>query len=343
MKTNESASARSFRRRSHDNPYAGKPTQSALFFRPAPEGPSDELYKWSKEIQSRLSNTPPSPSMNQHSSGKGMSEFLINGEPSTALLSPSIRSRSSDLSSDHRSLSSNSEITSQSDNHPQPRSRAPSSPALDSAKAARAAAGIGSPAPPQKRETILDRYFAMSQPQTADSSQHESSIDKFESLMQEEGQNKSKRTATSPLFAELPRKIPSRTQMALDFIAGGLREVTPSSSDEENEAKNTSLITTPKNKGKAPMSHDNEGVTSKNDTFYGIEEHEEDEEEEEELYPRRDSTSSFSGLSIETSNLSITDSFRSQPGTLTLPKRYSSAEHAIRSAPPQQQNFVFEN
>lgn len=246
-------SPRSFRRRSHDAPYAAKPTQTALFFRPAADNPN-ALQPWAREIQFYLNacanaqisqniNTPDAyPDTPQTTSS---SLFFVNGEPSTALLSPSIRSKASDLSSipsDRQSISSSSlsELPSpRVDSHQQDR------PTLHIATGSGDydAHGYHSQLPPAamplkegeepRRETILDRYFS-SYPTPVDVPASGSSIARFEALM-EDIENKSPAMLRKDSFVksiaanttlcnfDLPARIPTPTLRALEYVSTGIR------------------------------------------------------------------------------------------------------------------------
>lgn len=291
------SSLRSFRRRSQDALPKSESTRrdstsssSTLMFRPPQDDPNS-LERWAREIQSRLmsgrtslsrTNTVgvesafrekfqgsdydspvPSPS----------SLFLVNGEPSTALLSPSIRSRASNLSSidsdDKLSLlsSSASEIAS-------PRStedkRSPSAlsdqlrpsfslpaelyeaiidhPSTDltpvSSRGPRDVVLNLVEPHPKRRETILDRFFSTTATNVPEPVEKSSSIARFEALMREmeDRDNKIAENPSLPvMMRDSPRRIPSPTQRALEFVMTGHRSRSPASAGDESRSSARAL------------------------------------------------------------------------------------------------------
>lgn len=253
-------SSKSFRRRSHDVPTReGAKRERAgreiLYFRPAPDN-IVAIETWAREIQSYLipssadSNTaaaiesafrakfseldldaPTSPSM-----------FFINGEPSTALLSPSIRSRASNLSSiesDDKSIMSSvgSELPSyRNGDEVSPRSSGiDGRPPLHVVTKMRHTIGadsrddyfVNTPvAVPARRETILDRFFsstAPSSPNFPPDPAPMNSIARFEALIRdiESGRDLEPQNLHPDLRAH-PKRIPSPTQRALEYVSTGL-------------------------------------------------------------------------------------------------------------------------
>ena len=187
-----SSASRSFRRRSHDSPgsstssAAATTTTTTLLFRPN----TDEahlLERWRREIHSRL--LPPIKSI--ATTPDASSHFLLNGEPNTALLSPSIRSQTSTLST---------RSTPTSSPPPSPRPSAPTGSA------------------PNRRETILDRFFSSTSP-TPSPETPISSMARFEALMDELDAGISLPPPPPP--QPRPRRIPSPTQRALEFVTTG--------------------------------------------------------------------------------------------------------------------------
>lgn len=251
-------SSKSFRRRSHDVPTTREGTKreragrEILYFRPAPDNVV-AIETWAREIQSYLvpssadSNTaaaiesafrakfseldletPSSPSM-----------FFINGEPSTALLSPSIRSRASNLSSiesDDKSVmsSAGSEYPSPHDVSPRT-SGVDGRPPLHVVTKMRHTIGadnrddyfINTPvALPPRRETILDRFFSSTAPSSPNFFPDPvpmNSIARFEALIRdiESGRDFEPRNFNPDLTAH-PKRIPSPTQRALEYVSTGL-------------------------------------------------------------------------------------------------------------------------
>ncbi|KAL7271923.1 hypothetical protein RUND412_005297 [Rhizina undulata] len=266
------SSPRAFRRRSQETAPAkdaskkewssGKET---LLFRPVQDDPNS-LQRWAREIQSRIipssfhSNnntnvTLESAFQEEFETSDSLvtpptSFFLINGEPSTALLSPSLRSRASNISSMdsddkgsimssvaselpsprlddefRRSTGSGSRPNLQIKIHPRDArydELAEKTPAL-------------SPAPtnfctvPMRRETILDRYFstAPSSPNPASIPAPMNSIARFEAMIREmesqDGKPPEHHLQPTPLnlILEHPRRIPSPTQRALEYVSSG--------------------------------------------------------------------------------------------------------------------------
>ena len=218
-----SHASRSFRRRSQETPTRDSSfrregsAHMILLFRPPPEA-ADSLENWKNAIQERLISPKMHRSHNSitesirsidgdHLSGATPSSpsslFLVNGEPNTTLLSPSIRSRSSNLSSIESSddresyISSPSEVmssprlpdSSKSSNFPHHSPR----PVLhlrttSSQRIFDPLDNPNTPLPPTaKRETILDRFFSTAPPSPADAikpgAKPMSSIARFEALM----------------------------------------------------------------------------------------------------------------------------------------------------------------
>ncbi|KAF8427299.1 hypothetical protein EV426DRAFT_400191 [Tirmania nivea] len=251
-------SPRSFRRRSHENPNTAKSTPTALFFRPGTDF-GNSLQQWAREIQFCLSacaapqssyNTTPItptqysfPEISQTSS----SLFFVNGEPNTALLSPSLRSKCSDLSSipsDRRSISSSSlsEFPSPKvDEHTQEHhSRTILHIATNSEEfepqeyddRGHAASGTGGNKRLGRRETILDRYFSSYAVTSPIDTPTASSIARFEALMTEMESNNMATGRKNSLISlgesisirdiDIPKRIPSPTLRALEFVSTGI-------------------------------------------------------------------------------------------------------------------------
>lgn len=252
-------SSKSFRRRSHDVPTReGAKRERAgreiLYFRPAPDNVV-AIETWAREIQSYLipssadSNTavaiesafrakfsdldldaPTSPSL-----------FFINGEPSTALLSPSIRSRASNLSSidsDDKSVrSAASELPAyRTGDEISPRSSGiDGRPPLHVVTKMRHTIGVDSRedyfvntpvVAPVRRETILDRFFSSTAPSSPNFPPNPTpmnSIARFEALIRdiESGRDLEPRNLHPDLRAH-PKRIPSPTQRALEYVSTGL-------------------------------------------------------------------------------------------------------------------------
>lgn len=252
------SSPRSFRRRSHENPYA-RSAPTALFFRPDPDN-GDSLQQWAKEIQFYLnvcaatqSNTTPI-TPTQHSFpeiSENSSLFFVNvnGEPNTALLSPSLRSKCSDLSSipsDRRSISSSSisELPSpRVDEHAHEHHGraalhiATNSEEFDPQELENRAhfASASDTKRFGRRETILDRYlssYAVLSPIDTPMS----SIARFEALMTERetlnsatismGGRKNSLISLGESMSmremDIPKRIPSPTLRALEFVSTGI-------------------------------------------------------------------------------------------------------------------------
>ncbi|KAG0638045.1 hypothetical protein HOY80DRAFT_1002140 [Tuber brumale] len=277
------SSSRSFRRRSHDMPPRDgakreSPGKETLFFRPGSE--ANSLERWAREIQSYLIpgsshsnatvNTLESAFQEKFSDpddipGSSSSLFIINGEPTTALLSPSLRSMASNLSSidsdDNGSLLSSpaSEMNSPKDpdradrrpslhiatklrNYMGPTS--PTSPAspdiannngfpnmhIASLNPTRATSPTADPVP-ARRETILDRFFstAPSSPSTTSAPVPMNSIARFEALIEDMESGELRARDESLSIRNHPRRIPSPTQRALEYVSTGyLDEPSPS-------------------------------------------------------------------------------------------------------------------
>ena len=250
-------SPRSFRRRSHENPNAAKSAPTALFFRPGTDT-GDSLQQWAREIQlylnacaaplSSYNTTPITPT--QHSfpeiSETSTSLFFVNGEPNTALLSPSLRSKCSDLSSipsDRRSISSSSisELPSPKvDEHTQDQHGrttlhiATNSEEFDPHEydgRGHATSGA-SEQKTVRRETILDRYFSSHAVTSPIDTPTASSIARFEALMTEiESKNPVSGRKNSLISLgesigirdmDIPKRIPSPTLRALEFVSTGI-------------------------------------------------------------------------------------------------------------------------
>lgn len=251
-------SSKSFRRRSHDVPPTreGAKRERAgreiLYFRPAPDNVV-AIETWAREIQSYLipssadSNTasaiesafrakfseldldpPSSPSM-----------FFINGEPSTALLSPSIRSRASNLSSiesDDKSIMSSTGSEFPPNHEASPRSSGVDGrPPLHVVTKMRHTIGadnrddyfVNTPiALPPRRETILDRFFSSTAPSSPNFPPDPvpmNSIARFEALIRDiESGRDSEPQSLHPDLTAHPKRIPSPTQRALEYVSTGL-------------------------------------------------------------------------------------------------------------------------
>lgn len=238
------SSPRSFRRRSHENPYAARSASTVLFFRSGIDDPVS-IQQWAKDIQFYLnacvvpqnSTSPLTPT--QHSFpevSETSSIFFVNGEPNTALLSPSLRSRCSDLSSipsDRRSLSSSSisELPSpRIDDHIHEHHGrtglhiATNSEEFDLQQfdsRGQIASGSSDYKRSYKRETILDRYFSSYAIPVPVDTPTSSSISRFEALMTEmeskQGGRKNSLTSLS-----IPQTISSPTLRALEFVSTGI-------------------------------------------------------------------------------------------------------------------------
>lgn len=299
-----SSTSRAFRRRSHEAPSKdGSRKEGAtttLLFRTNPDEPY-VMGIWVREIRSRLipGHSTVRPIVVDTALREGLQEndydtpvsspsslFLINGEPSTALLSPSIRSKTSNLSSidsdDRSSMASTSSDTIGSPRDasehqrphsatigypPWPRTRTGSTPAKGSAP-------VGSV--PGRRETILDRFFASSPASRFEGDKPMSSMARFEALMNEleaarGGDPLLEHSSTIPsiLTSDRPRRIPSPTQRALEYVSSGrIRSPPPergaeATSDEEtsdeeqepDELLSPTYVTTP-TFSNLPMSSD---------------------------------------------------------------------------------------
>ncbi|KAF8457141.1 hypothetical protein BGX38DRAFT_1159288 [Terfezia claveryi] len=249
-------SPRSFRRRSHENPNATRPAPTALFFRPGADT-ADSLQQWAREIQSYLYACAPPSSYNttpitptQHAfpdiAETSSSLFLVNGEPNTALLSPSLRSKCSDLSSipsDRRSISSSSisELPSPKlDEHTQEHHGrttfhiATNSEEFDPHEydiRGHTVSGTSDSKRLGRRETILDRYFSSYAMTSPIDTPRASSIARFEALMTKiESQNPANYRKNSLISLgessirdmDIPKRIPSPTLRALEFVSTGV-------------------------------------------------------------------------------------------------------------------------
>lgn len=223
-----------------------------LYFRPAPDNVV-AIETWAREIQSYLipssadSNTasaiesafrakfseldldpPSSPSM-----------FFINGEPSTALLSPSIRSRASNLSSiesDDKSIMSSTGSEFPPNHEASPRSSGVDGrPPLHVVTKMRHTIGadnrddyfVNTPiALPPRRETILDRFFSSTAPSSPNFPPDPvpmNSIARFEALIRDiESGRDSEPQSLHPDLTAHPKRIPSPTQRALEYVSTGL-------------------------------------------------------------------------------------------------------------------------
>ena len=240
-------SPRSFRRRSHENPYAAKSAPTVLFFRSGTDDTAS-LQQWAKDIQFYLNacvvqndSSPLTPT--QHSfpevSETSPSIFFVNGEPNTALLSPSLRSRCSDLSSipsDRKSVSSSSisELPSpRMDDHiHEHHGRTGLHIATNSEEfdlhqfdsRGHVATGPSDFKRSYKRETILDRYFSSYAIPVPVNTPTPSSISRFEALMTEmEGKQGGRKNSLASLKElSIPQTIPSPTLRALEFVSTGI-------------------------------------------------------------------------------------------------------------------------
>lgn len=273
-------SSKSFRRRSHDQPTREGSTRreraggrEILYFRPGPES-AVAIEKWSREIQAYLLPADPGVHAGKVIEGEvdipASSLFFVNGEPSTALLSPSIRSRASNLSSvgsDDKGSVVSSEL---------PADVSPRSSGVDSSgrpplhvvtKMRHASAttrnssetsdyftttpiATAAAAPPVRRETILDRFFSSTAPSSpnfppdhnhpaavpAAAAPPMNSIARFEALIRdiEYGHDQDLRDRHPDLRAH-PKRIPSPTQRALEYVSTGLLLHHPSSSSSSHD------------------------------------------------------------------------------------------------------------
>ncbi|CUS14063.1 unnamed protein product [Tuber aestivum] len=287
------SSSRSFRRRSHDLPLKESakrefPGKETLLFRPGSE--TDSLERWTREIQSHLipSSSHSNATVNTLESafrekfsdpddvpGPSSSLFIVNGEPTTALLSPSLRSMASNLSSidseDNGSLLSSpaSEMNSPKDpdrvdrrpslhiatklrNYVGPAS--PASPDMASANIYRSmhAASLNPTRPtspttdpaPARRETILDRFFstAPSSPSTTSAPVPMNSIARFEALIKDMESGELHAPDESLSIRNHPRRIPSPTQRALEYVSTGyLDESSPSPTTPSFSSSNSTM------------------------------------------------------------------------------------------------------
>lgn len=240
---------------------------TTILFRPGAEEPYC-LERWAREIQSRLILGPPPVRTNTVDSilREGFQEneydtptpspsslFLINGEPNTALLSPSIRSKTSNLSSldsdDRSSMISLASDTigspsSIDDRRPQTATSESVRPPLgsrhSSSRKGSAATDITTPIKeyrpgeaegpaPGRRETILDRFFSSGHASPSpklDGDVPISSIARFEALMNELEAGRGGEPIVHPsaprtMSSDRPRRIPSPTQRALEYVSTG--------------------------------------------------------------------------------------------------------------------------
>ncbi|KAF8471951.1 hypothetical protein BDZ91DRAFT_484582 [Kalaharituber pfeilii] len=274
------SSPRTFRRRSHDNPYASKVAPQALFFRPSPESP-DTLQQWAREIQFYLSAcsmsqsaiTPITPieSTFPETLQTSTSLFFVNGEPNTALLSPSLRSKcSSDLDnvpSDRRSVSSSSvsELPSprvDDSAHGQRGRRtlhiATNSEDIDPQELDSRVTGSSAPVESKqetRRETILDRYFSSYPIPIPMDSATASSIARFEALMKEiESQSGNEKAdirknslvsmneSISTKDMDIPKRIPTPTLRALEFVSTGVMHPDDELGSAMNSPRNSLVL-----------------------------------------------------------------------------------------------------
>jgi hypothetical protein len=261
------SSSKSFRRRSHDVPGQREGTKregaakEILLFRPGPDNVV-AIEKWAKEIQAHLipsssdsnANQATDPAFRERFSDLDLeapttsSMFFMNGEPNTALLSPSLRSRTSNLSSiesdDKGSLmsSSASDMPSPNADEEFPRSSADGRPPLHLATKLRHSIGAGDSsvikeeisiqtpiALAPRRETILDRFFSTAPPSPALTSEQApmNSIARFEALIRDIEYEQSFDTSSTSILINHPRRIPSPTQRALEFVSSGLMKHSP--------------------------------------------------------------------------------------------------------------------
>ncbi|RPA86143.1 hypothetical protein BJ508DRAFT_146689 [Ascobolus immersus RN42] len=356
---------RSFRRRSHENPYSSRSSQAAILFRPAPEAVED-LDKWRKEISSRLTpHTPTSSKTVEHSNAephsagiasgfpdspsKSPSMFLVNGEPNTALLSPSLRSKSSDLSSnfsEQKSSGSSGSDVLQTERKPRPDlqvstqanrkfDHGPSGRPQSLPASAKRTPKTTQPEMP--RETILDRFYSISGVQPDPSSPSASTFAQIHQALLEQ-------QAGKPLISkvdDMSSKIPIQTQRALDFLSTGFMhpEDEPILSQKmKKTASSDGTVTLPgSNLGGRSISIPRSSLSEKQRT------HSDDKivlhrlsetggtfnsnSLDPDIYSprrasstyssRRNSLSSISGLSIETTSLSFTDSYHRQSSALS--------------------------
>lgn len=348
---------RSFRRRSHESPYSSKSTQTAILFRPAPEAVED-LDKWRREISSRLTPHTPSPRIVElsgaepHSAGmvsdfpdspgKPPSMFLVNGEPNTALLSPSLRSKSSDLSSNlseqKSSGSSNSDIhNSERKSRPDLQISTQAARKYDHGPSGRPQSLPASAKRPIKptthpempRETILDRFYSIAGVQPDPSSPSASNFAQLHQALLEQQAAK----GLTKKEDDLTSKIPEQTQRALDFLSTGF--IHP----EDEPILSSKMKKTASSDGTMTLPGSTSGHSRLRNEFSAKQRTYSDDKivsyrpgEKGESYnsnnldpdiysprrasstfsSRRNSLSSISGLSIETTSLSFTDSYHRQ-------------------------------
>ncbi|TGZ81637.1 hypothetical protein EX30DRAFT_371268 [Ascodesmis nigricans] len=271
------ALGKSFRRRSQEPsrelfPKKENTPFQTLVFRSGPQG-SQPLEQWAKVIQLRLATYHSSrpefyqskgldayeesyqeqSSENESPKRPPASLFIVDGEPNTTLLSPSIRSKASNLStlqSDERDPYSSPSASPQlppdtiheeddrpttsntiTENKPIPRpaGRPPSSPLAS-------VSTVSNPSPPPnppprptaRRETILDRFFstAPESPVTA-TDKPMSSIARFEALMEDLETRKALQLKLQSKNAQPQAVISSPTARVLEFVATGRRPPTP--------------------------------------------------------------------------------------------------------------------
>jgi len=288
--SSSSSSSRAFRRRSHDvspkDPTRREGSRTTLLFRPGADEPYC-LEKWAREIQSRLTpGPPPGPPPVRTNTVDGVlregfqeneydaptpspsSLFLINGEPNTALLSPSIRSKTSNISSldsddrssvislasdsigspgtidDRRPQSATSELVRPSlgSRHPSSRKGSTATDTTPPIKEYWPAEAEGSA--PGRRETILDRYFSSGYACSYSEPSGDapvSSMARFEALMNEleagHGGEPIQLHLSAPraMYSDRPRRIPSPTQRALEYVSTGRIRSSPSRRREDDD------------------------------------------------------------------------------------------------------------
>lgn len=276
------SSSRSFRRRSHDLP--GKENarkegtgKETLLFRPPPDS-REPLDRWSREIQSYLvpsssySGTTANsfdPTFRQEygssdeAPASSSSLFFINGEPSTALLSPSLRSQASNLSSidsdDNGSLLS-SVVSEMALSRMDGEAGRPSSmgrrSSLQIATRLRHPIGLASPeilsptvgSAPARRETILDRFFSTTptSPSMGSAPVPMGSIARFEALIKDMESGRVQPPDDSFLTRNYPpKRIPSPTQRALEYVSTGFLGDSSGSSYGDAESSQRSSMPFP--------------------------------------------------------------------------------------------------
>lgn len=245
-----------------------------LLFRPAPDNVVG-IENWAKEIQTHL--IPSSSDSNAtHAIESAFRErfneldletptsspslFFINGEPSTALLSPSLRSRASNLSS-IESDDKGSVLSSSASEMPSPRLDEDfprtvvidSRPPLHVSTKLRHSIGAGAVgdikdsssvvtpvALPARRETILDRFFstAPSSPAISSDPAPMNSIARFEAFIRDIESGRDLKPPDQSVLMSHPKRIPSPTQRALEYVSTGLLKHSSESVDNASLRSN---------------------------------------------------------------------------------------------------------